>query len=125
MKLIFIFFTAVSVSWASHAEQYFKPEEVKEMMKSSPEAKAADTAAEAVAKGNSEIKNSLYGIADGIMPWLIEQAGGDEAKMKKLLSEAQTDPQAFIKRLPAHIQAQVAGVVHKLEPAKTPANPAP
>lgn len=124
MKIL-IFTSVMIFSGIAAAEQYFKASEVTELMKKSPEAKAADKAANAVAQGNPEIKGSLYGIAEGIMPWLIETTGGDEVKMKKLLEEAQNNPEAFLQRLPANIRAQVAGVVQKLEPPKKPANPVP
>lgn len=100
--------------------KYFSPENVAANIKEKPEAQAADRAAEAAASGSPEIKKELYGIAEGVMPWIIETTAGDETKMKNILEEAKANPEAFLKRLPAHIRDQVTAVSRQIEIQRAP-----
>lgn len=112
--------------WAfATGEKYFDPKDVAKLAGSSREAGDANHKIEALSMGSPDIKNSLYGISESVMPWLIQEAGSDEAKMKLLLEEAKGNPEAFLKRLPASIQSQVSSVARQIETTRNPVKPVP
>lgn len=98
--------------------QFLKPEDVGKAVQLHDEAKRADQAVDAAAQGNPEFKKQIYEISQEMMPWLIEQAHGDEAKMKEIVDEAARNPELFMKRLPASIQGQVTDVSSRIDQAK-------
>lgn len=76
---------------------------------------AADqTALEAVG-GNASNKQELYNISADIMPFLIQQTGGDDEKMQALMLKAQTDPEGFLNSLPPDVQARIKNLATATE----------
>lgn len=75
---------------------------------------ANQKALEAVA-GNASNQQELYNIAADIMPFLIEQTGGDLEKLQALILKAQNDPAGFLNSLPADIQAKIKNSAKAVE----------
>lgn len=80
--------------------------------------KVADKKALEAVAGNVSAQQELYNISAEIMPILVQQSGGDPAKMQALMQKAQTDPEAFYKSLPADIQAKIKATASAVEKAK-------
>lgn len=49
-------------------------------------------------------------ISKELVPWLIDVSKGDPNRMRELIEEAKSNPQVFLKRLPAAMQEKVMGV---------------
>lgn len=79
------------------------------------EGQAAAQKATQVVAGSASNQQQLYNIAANIMPFLIEQTGGDPEKMQALLQKAQSDPEGFLNSLPTDIQAQIKSVAKAVE----------
>ena len=75
---------------------------------------ANQKALDAVA-GDASNQQELYNIAADIMPFLIEQTGGDLEKLQALMLKAQNDPAGFLNSLPADIQAKIKNVAKAVE----------
>jgi len=75
---------------------------------------AAQQALEAVG-GNADQMQGLYNISADIMPLLLQQAGGDPAKMQAILQKAQTDPEGFLNSLAPDIQTKIKQAAATLE----------
>lgn len=82
--------------------------------------KAADKKALEAVAGNLAAQQELYNISADIMPILVQQSGGDPAKMQALMQKAQADPEGFYKSLPADIQAKIKATATAVEKAKAP-----
>ncbi len=80
--------------------------------------KAANQKALEAVAGNVAAQQELYNISADIMPILVQQSGGDPAKMQALMQKAQTDPEGFYKSLPADIQAKIKATASAVEKAK-------
>jgi len=77
--------------------------------------KAADLKALEAVGGDAGEKQELYNIAADIMPFLVQQTGGDPGKMQAIMLKAQTDPEGFINSLPAEIQAKIKNAAIAVE----------
>jgi hypothetical protein len=75
---------------------------------------ANQKALDAVA-GDASNQQELYNIAADIMPFLIEQTGGDLEKLQALMLKAQNDPAGFLNSLPADIQAKIKNAAKAVE----------
>jgi hypothetical protein len=85
------------------------------------EGQAADQKALGAVGGDVSKKQELYNISADIMPVLLQQAGGDPVKMQEILLKAQTDPEGFLKSLPADIRAKISNTARSVAADKAPA----
>ena len=67
---------------------------------------AQQQALKAVA-GDPAKQQALYDLSADILPVLVQQSGGDPAKMQAILMKAQTDPAGFLASLPADIRGKI------------------
>jgi hypothetical protein len=68
---------------------------------------AADQHALAAVGGNAANKQEVYDISADIMPYLVQQSGGDPNKMLIIIQKAQADPEGFMNSLPANVQTRI------------------
>ena len=80
--------------------------------------KAADQKALAAVAGNAGNQQELYNISADIMPFLVQQTGGDPVKMQALMQKAQTDPEGFFNSLSPEIQAKIQSLANEVEKSK-------
>lgn len=80
--------------------------------------KAADKKALEAVAGNEAAQQELYNISAEIMPILVQQSGGDTAKMQELMQKAQTDPETFFNSLPAELQTKIKNAASAVEKTK-------
>ncbi|MGZ4956172.1 MAG: hypothetical protein ACXV8Q_13780 [Methylobacter sp.] len=69
--------------------------------------RAAEQKALEAVGGNAGNMQELYNISADIMPILLQQTGGDPAKMQALMLKAQTDPESFLNSLSPEVQAKI------------------
>ncbi|MFU8789696.1 MAG: hypothetical protein ACNA7G_11750 [Methylobacter sp.] len=81
---------------------------------------AAQQALNAV-DGNPANLQELYSISAEIMPILLQQAGGDPAKMQELMHNAQTNPEAFLNALTEALQAKIKNMAATVENSRASA----
>ena len=67
---------------------------------------AHQQAAKAVA-GDAAKQQALYDLSADILPILLQQSGGDPAKMQTILMKAQNDPAGFLESLPVDIRNKI------------------
>ena len=80
--------------------------------------KAADQKVLEAVGGDAAAQQELYNISAEIMPILVQQSGGDPAKMQDLMQKAQTNPEGFYKSLPPELQAKIKATASAVEKAK-------
>ena len=84
--------------------------------------KAADRKVLDALGGDASKKQELYDISADILPILVQQAGGDPAKMLAILEKAQNNPEDFLKLLPLELQNRIkiaaTGLVKDQVPAR-------
>lgn len=78
---------------------------------------AAQKALEAV-DGNADNMQELYTISADIMPILLQQTGGDPAKMQAIMQNAQANPEAFLNSLPQAVQAKIKNAATTVEKSR-------
>jgi hypothetical protein len=69
--------------------------------------KAANEQALKAVAGDAVKQQALYALSADILPILVQQSGGDPAKMQAIIMKAQNDPAAFLNSLPADIRAKI------------------
>jgi hypothetical protein len=69
--------------------------------------KAADRKVLDALGGDASKKQELYDISADILPILLQQAGGDPAKMLAILEKEQNNPEEFLKLLPLELQNRI------------------
>ena len=69
--------------------------------------KAADRKVLDALGGDASKKQELYDISADILPVLLQQAGGDPAKMLAILEKEQNNPEEFLKLLPLELQNRI------------------
>lgn len=80
-------------------------------------ANKADAYAAGVTGGGAH-QEELYAISAEILPEIAKMAENDPAKMAALLQEAQKNPEAFYKKLPAEKRKRIQELSKKIEGAK-------
>jgi hypothetical protein len=65
--------------------------------------------------GTGADKEAIYAIAAEVFAQLVQETGGDAAKMNQILEEAQRNPEEFAKRLNAAQRAQVSDIAARAE----------
>jgi hypothetical protein len=83
------------------------------------EGKTAEQKALEAVSGNASQSQELHNISADIMPFLIQQAGGEPTKMQAIMLKAQTDPESFLRSLPPEIQAKIKKVASAIEKNQT------
>jgi len=73
----------------------------------SPAGKAAHQQALKAVAGDAAKQQALYDLSADILPILVQQSGGDPAKMQAIIMKAQSDPAGFLESLPADIRAKI------------------
>ncbi|MCK9395418.1 MAG: hypothetical protein M0Q44_07495 [Methylobacter sp.] len=79
---------------------------------------AADQKALEAAGGSAGNKQELYNISAEIMPILLQQTGGDPAKMQAIMLKAQADPESFLNSLSPEIRAKIKNAADAVEKNK-------
>ena len=92
--------------------------ERKELIKHDDRAKEADHQVDQITGGDGHAKEEMYDISAALMPWLVEQSGGDSDKMNALLEEALKNPQKFIDSMPESERARIKAISGRLEKNK-------
>lgn len=64
--------------------------------------------------------NEAYGVAAELLPWIVEQSGGDPEKMQAMLVDAQKNPEAFYNRMPAAQRAKIKQLSKAIPEPKKP-----
>ena len=95
------------------------------VVKESDGAKKADDVVGTVSMGDADAKNSIYGIAADVMPWLVSQTNGDPVKMFELLEKAKNDPKAFLSSLPEAERRKIRNLGNYLDSKRSPASASP
>ncbi|WP_333876855.1 hypothetical protein [Methylobacter sp.] len=80
--------------------------------------RAAEQKALEAVGGNAGNMQELYNISADIMPILLQQTGGDPAKMQALMLKAQTDPESFLNSLSPEVQAKIKNASDAVEKNK-------
>lgn len=88
-----------------------------EILKKDSKAKAADNFAASVTGGGAH-QEELYAISAEILPEITKMADGDPAKMATLMQEAQKNPEAFYRKLPADKRKRIQELSKKIEASK-------
>lgn len=88
-----------------------------EILKKDSKAKAADGFAASVTGGGAH-QEELYAISAEILPEITKMADGDPAKMATLMQEAQKNPEAFYRKLPADKRKRIQELSKKIENSK-------
>lgn len=70
--------------------------------------------------GSAEKKEEIYSIAAQVMEKITKDANGDPEKMKKLLQEAQSNPEAFYNKFDSSQKSQIQNLAGKIEAQKVP-----
>jgi len=65
--------------------------------------------------GDASKKQEVYDISADVLPVLVQQAGGDPAKMLAILEKAQNNPEDFMKLLPVELQNRIKNAATGLE----------
>ncbi len=69
--------------------------------------KAAHQQALKAVAGDAAKQQAIYDLSADILPILVQQSGGDPAKMQAIIMKAQTDPAGFLDSLPADIRGKI------------------
>lgn len=86
------------------------------------EGQAAQQKALEAVDGDASKARELNNISADIMPVLLQQAGGDPAKMQEILLKAQADPEGFLNSLPPDIRARISNTASSVEANRKPAS---
>ena len=68
--------------------------------------------------GNQNVKNDIYGISLELVPWSADAGQGNASGMQKILTEAQSNPEAlmqFYQRMPAAQKEKIKAVSQQIE----------
>ncbi len=88
-------------------------------------AASADQMLKEAAGGHQDTSSALFRFTKLVLPWMVAEANGDEAKLNMLIEEGRTNPKAFLNRLPPDLRSQVEAIAQQLEAGKKPAVPVP
>lgn len=88
----------------------------------SPQAAFVDHHAQSLG-GNAENTNAMYDLSADVLGSLVQQTGGDAAKMKELLDQAKNDPKGFAEKLTPEQSAKLQDISRRI-PASVNAAPA-
>ncbi len=78
----------------------------------------AEIAAQKLYKAGPEHKESIEALTLGIYKEVIEKSDGDEEALHRLMLDAQTNPEKFLKSLTPQQQAEVRRLAAELEKKK-------
>ena len=81
--------------------------------------KAAHQQALKAVAGDAGKQQALYDLSADILPILVQQSGGDPAKMQAIIMKAQHDPAGFLGSLPAELQMRIQTVSNAVDNAGT------
>lgn len=78
-------------------------------------------------RGNEAQKHRLVEfVSDEVVPWMIQEAGNDRAKLKTMIHELQTDRKKFLRtRLPASLKARGDVLIQQIMDEQDRENPPP
>jgi hypothetical protein len=93
------------------------PNERKEAIKNDEQAKAAHGKVEALG-GTSQQTEKVYDISAQVMDKMVKDANGDPAKMQEMMANAQKNPEAFLKSLPAEQRQAIERLAKELEASR-------
>ncbi len=68
--------------------------------------------------GSTANKEEIYGLAGQMMERITKETNGDPEKMKKLLLEAQTNPEAFYNKMNPSQKTQISNLADKINSQK-------
>jgi hypothetical protein len=98
------------------------PKERREVMNSSPQAQMADNKVKDLL-GGPENTDELYKLASDVLADLSKKANGDPEQLKKLLLEANQDPEKFYGTLGSTQKDKISDLSKKAEARKSPPSP--
>jgi hypothetical protein len=86
-----------------------------EFIKNNPSAKSANDSVSAVTFGDSGHSQQIYNISADVLPEIMKMVGNDPSKAAALLEKAKSNPEEFLKSLPASVRKQIQDVAGSIE----------
>lgn len=68
--------------------------------------------------GGESTQNAIYNLSGDILKKLVNETGGDPAKLQELMLQAQKDPEAFAKKLDTNQVNKLRGIASEVEKDK-------
>ena len=106
------------------AQDLLKSEQQRaELIKVDNKARNADGIATITSLGNKDTKNEIYNVSSDLLDWIAKSADGPNGAAEKI-KNYQSDPQAFLRDMPAEQLAKVKAIAESIENQRNARSPA-
>ncbi len=106
-------FRRAALLWAGHLEKHLKLVTALNKKRGAAKGREAMNKVEQLG-GSAEVNDEIFNLAADIFGSLTKEANGDPQKVKKILEEAQRNPEEFAKKLSASEKKKLHSISQKM-----------